>query len=323
MEEDIVKDAAMIAGSAAKPIIKSVVDKITNRISKIDQNVNDTFRIDGREMTVLCPESIQKYSMSLISKKNSFFHNKVRFQFGKVRRANIRSLIGLESIDAINLTENGFEVNLKKLKPDERYNLDIEYSLDDPRFLESLVNREVVKETPNEDSTEYWLVAQLKHLESLKSDYGRIDLRDVDFNVDVGVHQDVNTKIPDGFKEQVETLSRLTKKIGRGEKFKLFRKLMTIQNKPHAGDEFEILGNIAEIFSPMSFRKFVDVSQDFHYYNCEKGSNMYDYSFASWPKFMKVTTRTDLGLDKPAARGTLIYKRSSFMSEMERIFGKK
>ena len=317
------KGAALIAGATARPIIKDVVDKITNRISKIDRSINDVFRIDGREMTVLCPESTQKYSISLISKKNSFFHNKIRFKQGKVRRANIRSLIGLESIDAINLVETGFEIDLKKLEPNERYNLDIEYSLDDPRFLDSLVNREVVKETPNEDSTEYWMVAQLKHLEALKSDYGRIDLRDVDFNVDVGIHQDVNTKIPVGFKDQVETLSQLTKKKGRSEKFKLFRKLMTIQNKPHAGKEFEILGSIAEIFSPPSFRKFVDVSQDFHYYNCEKGSNMYDYSFASWPKFMKVTSRTDLGLTKPAAKGTLIYKKSNFMLEIERIFGKK
>lgn len=313
----------MIAGVAAKPIIQSVVNKITTRISKIDKNINDTFQIDGREMTVLCPESIQKYSISLISKKNSFFHNKARFELGKVRRVNIRSLVGLESIDAVNLTENGFELNLKKLKPNERYHLDIEYSLDDPRFLESLVNREVVKETPHNDSTEYWLVAQLKHLESLKSDYGRIDLRDIDFNVDVGIHQDVNTKVPEGFKDQVETLSQLTKKKGRDEKFKLFRKLMTIQNRPQGGREFEILGSMAELFSPMSFRKFVDVSQDFHYFNCEKGSNVYDYSFASWPKFMKITSRTDLGLDKPASKGTLIYKRSDFMSEMERIFAKK
>ena len=319
----MIKDAALIAGAAAKPIIQSVVNKITTRISKIDQNINDTFQIDGREMTVLCPESVQKYSVSLISKKNSFFHNKARFELGKVRRANIRSLIGLKSIDAITLTKNGFELDLKKLRPGERYSMDIEYSLDDPRFLESLVNREVVKETPHEDSTEYWLVAQLKHLESLKSDYGRIDLRDIDFNVDVGVHQDVNTKIPDGFKDQVETLSQLTKKKGRSEKFKLFQKLMSIQNKPQGGKEFEILGNISELFSPMSFRKFVDVSQDFHYYNCEKGSNVYDYSFASWPKFMKITSRTDLGLDKPASKGTLIYKKSDFMSEMEHIFAKK
>ncbi|MEC4848978.1 MAG: hypothetical protein RI100_07310 [Nitrosarchaeum sp.] len=322
MEDEIIKTSATIAGAVAKPIIQKVVEKMTTRAAKIDQNISDTFQITGREMTVLCPESIQKYSISIISKKSSFFHNKARFELGKVRRANIRSLVGLESINAINTIDNGFEIDLKKLKSGERYNLDIEYSIEDPNFLDSLVNREVVNETPNDDSTEYWMVAQLKHLESLKSEYGRIDLRDVDFNVNVGVHQDVNTKIPDGFKDQVETLSQLTKKKGRAEKFKLFQKLMTIQNKPLAGKEFEVLGNIAELFSPVSFRKFVDVSKDFHYYNCEKGTNVYDYSFVSWPKFMKITSRTDLGLDKPAAKGTLIYKKSDFKSAIDHLFKK-
>lgn len=322
MEEEIIKDIGLIAGTAAKPLIKHVLDKMLNRAEKIDKNITETFRIDGREMTVLCPESIQKYSLSLISKQNSFFHNKARFELGKVRRAIIRPVVGLESINAIGLKENGFDLNLKKLTPGERYVLDIEYSIEDQNFIDSLVNREVVKETPKENSTEYWMVAQLKHLDALKSEYGRIDLRDVDFNVDVGVHQDVNTIIPQGFKEQIEAISELTKKKGRSEKFKLFQKLMTIQNQPHAGDEMILLGKIAELFSPLSFKKYVNVTSDFHYFDCSKGSNMYDYSFFSWPKFMKVTSRTDLGLDNPASNGTLVYKRADFMSELERLFSK-
>ena len=156
----------------------------------------------------------------------------------------------------------------------------------------------------------------------MKSEYGRIDLRDVDFNVDVGVHQDVNTKIPEGFKDQVETIAQLTKKKGRDEKFKLYHKLLSIQNKPQGGKEFEVLGHIAELFSPSIFKKFVQVSQDFHYHYCEKGSNVYDYSFVSWPKFMKVIARTDIGLDNPASKGTLTYKKFDFMSEIEHLFGK-
>ena len=322
MEEDMIKDTALIVGSTAKPIIQKAIDKLTRRASKIEQSVIETFRIDGREMTVLCPESIQKYSLSIVSKQNSFFHNKARFELGRVKRATIRSLVGLEPINAINILENGFEIDLKKLKLGERYMLDVEYAIDDPNFLESLVNREVVDEIPHENSTDYWMVAQLKHLEALKSEYGRIDLRDVDFNVDVGVHQDVNTKIPEGFKEQIETIAQLTKKKGRDEKFKLYYKLLAIQNRPQGGREFEVLGNIAELFSPLTFKKFVKVSQDFHYHYCEKGSHVYDYSLVSWPKFMKVTARTDIGLDRPASKGTLTYKKFDFMAEIERLFGK-
>lgn len=323
MTVDAVKTALPLAGAAAKPLIQKAMEKILNRAKGVDQNITDAFHVNGREMTILCPESIQKYSLSIVAKESGFFNKKARFELGKVRRTTIRSVAGLQSVDAITILDNGFELNLKKLKPGEIYVLDVEYSLDDPNFLETLVNREVVNETPEADSTKYWMVAQLKHLESLKSQYGRIDLRDVDFNVNVGVHQDVNTKIPSGFKEQMETLAQLTKKKGRGEKFKLFQKLLQIQNTKYGGRELEVLGSIMEVFSPIAFRKFVDVTSDFHYSNCEKGSGMYDYPFVMWPKFMRVTSRTDLGLDKPASNGTLVYKRREFMTELERIFNNR
>ena len=310
-----------IAGSAGKMIIEKGIEVITKRASKIEQNITDAFKIDGREMTILCPESIQKYSLSIIL-KDHHLQNKAKFELGKIRRADIRSVVGFESPNAINILENGFELNLDKLQSGQRYLLDMEYVIDDPNFLSSLVNRGSVRETPGEDNTEYWMIAQLKHLNSLKSEYGRIDLHDVDFNVNVGVHQDVNTKIPEGFKEQLKTITELLKRQGRDEKFKLFHKLLTMQHKPQAGREFEILGNLAALFSPLTFKKFIDVSQDFHYHRCEKGINVYDYSFMSWPKFMKITSRTDLGLDKPASHGALIYKKSDFMSEIEDLFKK-
>ena len=178
----------------------------------------------------------------------------------------------------------------------------------------------MVNETPEEGSTKYWVVAQLKHLESLKSKYCRIDLRDVDFNVDVGIHQDVVTKIPSAFKEQLETISELTKRKGRSEKFKLFYKLMRIQNTKFGGKEYELLGDVMNLFSPLNFRKYVDVEKDFHYSACEKGTSVYDFPIVTWPKFMKVTLRTDLSLDKLAANGQLIYKKSDFMAELEKIF---
>jgi hypothetical protein len=177
------------------------------------------------------------------------------------------------------------------------------------------------KKSRNPEAVKKIKQAQMKHLESLRSEYGRIDLRDVDFSVDVGVHQDLNTKIPTGFKEQIETLTQLTQKKGRDEKFKLYQKLLHIQASKYGGKELDILHDIIEVFSPTTFRKFADVTGDFHYSNCEKGTNVYDYPFVTWPKFMKVISRTDLGLDKPASRGTLIYKRQDFLSELGKIFG--
>ena len=317
---DGAKDVIPTVASIAKPAIKHGVEKIIKLANNIDHNISDAFTIQGREITILCPESIQKYSMSLSSKEVGFFNKKVKFELGSVRRANIRSIVGLKNIDAIKPLDNGFELNLKKLKPGEQYVLDAEYFLNEPNFIESLVNREVVDETPENNSTKYWMVAQLKHLESLKSNYCRIDLRDVDFNVDVGVHQDVVTKIPSHFKDQLETISELTKRKGRGEKYELFKKLQHIQNTEFGGKEYKILGDILNIFSPPNFKKYVDVKKDFHYSACEKGNTMYDFPMIMWPKFMKVTSRTDLSLDHPASRGELIYNRGSFKSEIDKIF---
>ena len=323
--EDVIVDATKnvvpLVSSAAKPLIKKGIDKMLKRADGIDDNISDAFKVQGREMTIICPESIQKYSLSLTAKQTGFFSKKAKFELGKVRRANIRSIVGLQSIDAITPLEKGFELNLKQLKPGEQYVLDVEYFLEDQNFLDSLVNREVVDESPEGDSTKYWMVAQLKHLESLKSEYCKIDLRDVDFNVNVGVHQDVSTKIPNLFKEQLETIAELIKKKGRDEKFNLFLKLLHIQTTKFGGKEYKLLGEVMNLFSTSRFSKYVNVEKDFHYSTCEKGTSVYDFPIPTWPKFMKVTSRTDLSLNKPASNGQLIYERVNFMAEIEKIFG--
>ena len=314
------KEILPIASSAVKYGAKKGIEQMLKRANGVDNNISEAFAVQGREMTIVCPESIQKYSLSLCAKQSGFFKQKAKIELGKVRRANIRSIVGLQSIDAITILDNGFELNLKKLKPGEQYVLDVEYFLEDRNFLDSLVNREAVNETPENDSTKYWMVAQLKHLETLRSQYYRIDLRDVDFSVNVGVHQDVGTVIPNYFKDQLETIAELTKRKGRDEKFRLFYKLLRMQNTKLGGKEYKVLGEIMSLFSPPKFSKYVSVQKDFHYSDCEKGTSVYDLPIVTWPKFMKVTCRTDLNLNKPASNGQLIYKRRDFMAELEKIF---
>lgn len=216
----------------------------------------------------------------------------------------------------------GIKPIARKLKPGEVYILDTEYKIEDPRFIESLVHREVAKETVTVDSTEYWMVAQLKFVDVLREKkYGRIDLRDLDFNVNVGVHQDVNTKVPGVFKEQLEALVKLAGPLGRDEVFRAIDHMRRIKTRKYGANSIELLGDLVELFAPQVFKKYVDVKPDFHYFDCEKGISVYDLPWGVWPKFMTVTSRTDLGLEKPAARGTLIYKRKDFSKSLEDIFG--
>jgi hypothetical protein len=51
-----------------------------------------------------------------------------------------------------------------------------------------------------------------------------------------------------------------------------------------------------------------------------KGVSVYDLPLNLWPKFMTVTSRTDLQLEKPAAKGYPLYKKKDFLSTIENIF---
>jgi hypothetical protein len=223
---------ASVKLSAGKIIVEKVLKEAVDRAGCIDGVLKDEFRISGRDITIQCPESIQTYSITFESRKGLFSSKKKRFKFGSVRRVSIRPVRSLQPLySAINITSEGFEIDLDKLEPNELYMLDAEYNIEDPKFIDSLVYKKVAKETPKEDSKEYWLVAQLKHLNALQQEFGSIELRDIDFGVDVSISQDIKMKVPKVFNEQIETIVKLTKKHGRSEKEKLLRSLLVLQNK--------------------------------------------------------------------------------------------
>ncbi len=307
---------------AGKIVVEKVVKEAINRAGSIDSVLKDEFRICGRDITIQCPESIQTYSITFESRKGLFSSNKKRFKFGSVKRVSIRPIRSLQPLyDAINITSDGFEIELNKLEPNELYMLDAEYNINDPKFIDSLVYKKVAKEIPTEDSKEYWLVAQLKHLKALQQEFGNIELRDIDFGVDVSISQEIKMKVPKVFNEQIETIVKLTQKHGRSEKEKLLRSLLVQQNKKYSGKELDILKDLQKLFLSSKFQDFVEVRDDFHFSDCIRGVDMYGtLPFPTWPKSMKVISRTDLNFSKPATDGLLVYKKSRFISELDKIF---
>jgi len=317
--EPITQAAAITAG---KEIVEKVIEESIKRSKMVDKGISNNFKIRGRDMLIKCPESIQQYSISFEPKGGSIFHRKEKFEFGKVRRVTVRPILSLQSIPhAITILKNGFELDLKSLKSGEAHIMDIEYKIEDSRFIDSLVNRNVASETPKDDCTEYWMVAQLKHLKSLQQDFGYLELRDVDFGIDVAVHQDIKMKIPTIFRQRLETIVQLTRPKGRSERFREYMRLVHQDKQKYSGKEFDILGNIQDLFFPPTFQKFVEVTKDFHYHTSERGSDFYEtLPFPTWPKTMKVISRTDLDFEKPASDGLLIYKKRDFIKELEEIF---
>lgn len=314
------------ADTAGKEIAERTIKSIVKKADGVEKILRDNFKIEGQEMTILCPEGVQKYSISLTPKTSLLSPKNLKFLHGTPRRIELKQVRGLSHIpEAIKSTPDGFEINLKPLNSGELYILDIEYQIEDHRFVDTLVDRIIPHDIPHnseESIRQYEMSAQLKHVKVLRQNYYSVNLRDVDFTVDVAVHQDVKTTVPGLFKQQLETLVEISQKKGRSEHHKLMMRHLHLQTQKYGGKEIEILQNLYELFTPMEFERFVDVLRDFHYLDCMRGSDFYDtLPFPTWPKSMKVVSRTDLSLEKPAADGVLVYKHKDFISEIERIFG--
>ena len=317
---------ATVASSAGRIVAEKAIQSLIKKATSIEETTKNGFKIEGREMTILCPDRIQKYSISLTPKKTGVLPKSLKFSNGIPKRVELRQIMGLsQKKEAIKMTNDGFKINMKPLTSGELYILDLEYPIENPRFIESLVERTIPRDVPHkseEDTVEYEMSAQIKHVGVLKQQYCGVDLRDVDFTVNVAVHQDVKTTIPGIFHEQLETMVELSKKKGRSEKFRLMMKQMQLQQSKYGGKELDILHELYDCFTPQSFKQFVEIKKDFSYHDCERGSDFYDtLPFPTWPKSMKVVSRTDLNLDKPAADGVLVYQHSDFISEIEKLFG--
>jgi len=320
-------DPSSLLGVAGREIVTATIKEMRKRSKNIDKTLSEEFKIRGKEMRVECPQSIQHYSVVFETKGSRILPKKKKFNFGKVRRVSLRPIMSLQPVsDAVSYTENGFEINLKKLEKDTLYLLDVDYFIEDRRFIDALVNRNVAKESVGDETKEYWMVAQLKHLDVLKHEFGYIELKDLDFGVDVSVYNEIKMKVPSIFRQQLEIAVKLLSKHhgSRDEQFKLLiqhQQLLHARKEKYYGKIFEILEEIQEIFSPLTFRRFVDVQKDFHYYSCERGKDFYEtLPFPTWPKSMKVISRTDINFNRPAADGLLIFKKGDFIDELEKIF---
>jgi len=135
-------DPSSLLGVAGREIVTATIKEMLKRSKNIDKTLSEEFKIRGKEMRVECPQSIQHYSVVFETKGSRILPKKKKFNFGKVRRVSLRPIMSLQPVsDAVSYTENGFEINLKKLEKDILYLLDVDYFIEDRRFIDALVNR--------------------------------------------------------------------------------------------------------------------------------------------------------------------------------------
>lgn len=299
---------------------------------KILKNIYEVLRgeveIHNPEVKITCPENTQKISLPFEIKKSGFIKkNKLQFQHGTPIRVSLRPLISGESlVDAIIFNENGFFIDAKKLTEGGLYLLDMEYKLKTQSLLDGLVERNRSKEVPNNDEYEYWMHAELKHPSVLRNKYAKLLLEDVDFGIDVGVSQDIDTVIPKQFKNELTiTMQMIQENDPRKLQRLAYQRIQAGRNRGKKTDVLDSLSEIQTLFMEKSFKQYINVTNDFHYHSCFRGANFHDNAplNLSWPKNMKVISRCDLNLDQCAAEGSLVYKKNDFLSKVGSILGDK
>jgi len=288
--------------------------------------LKENFDVISQEWMILCPEDIIIVSTYFKASKRLF--GKKVFP-SKIRSVELRSIVPPKLLsDAIlQLPGGGFEISYKRLLSDaELYLMNVDYEIEDPRFIENLVRSEVSREAPKEHIREYWMSAQLKTLKPLeKMKVHGIELRDLDFTVNVATYQDVKTSIPGVFQREVEIAVEWMRSRNREEKGRLDRKHLQIKRaKPSQEDILIVLRDLQRLFSQRKFKKFLDIKRDFYYHGCVQGKDFYDMApFPTWPKYMEVISRTNLSLEEPASEGVLVYDQGSFKKEVGKLFSKQ
>jgi hypothetical protein len=249
----------------------------------------------------------------------------LKFELPNVFSFRARSLGDFcDQSSAIRKYENTFELSTDKLNsPNNNVLLTFEYELDNEKFLDDLVSRDIQRDISKSggDSDTYWISAQLKHPKVLNSNYGRLDLRDVDVGVNVAVYQDLKSAIPHSFIRNLELIRDWIRTKDRTQKFRLGYAHLMGSSRTFAGNEDNIIEEAQKLFLPHNFRSFVDVSNPFRYSDAIRGADFYDLPFSTFPKSMRVVARTNLNLNTPAADGNLIYKKKDLKDQIHEIVG--
>ena len=325
MPPEPVTSAAAISALAFKAGGKAVAEQgvalVARKAEKLRTALTGSFKIVSQEITIRCPEQVEIVSIAF-EPHAGVAGEKIRFPFGKPHRANLRALNGLADVgpEALVLTDSGFEIRTRGLGTSDLYLLDVEYDIEHQRLVDALVQRDTPVESPKSKSTEYWLHALLKHPEALRSRYGRFDLQDLEFAVDVGIAENVKTVIPQPLIRELEAAVALLEEKDPHKKRLLGDRHVRAMSLRGGDSTMKVLAGLQSVFVPSSFREFVDVKRDFRYGDCERGIFFYDtLPIPTWPRSMKVISRTDLSITHPAAQGKLVYKKDEFQRRIEKL----
>ena len=296
-------------------------------VSLLNRTFNEHTEVIGTSVTLECPTGVQEYTTIFKPMKAKFrlMHKDLSFPCGKSRSVELKMISGFKDrSDCIIYDDKGFILNIGDLEDEQEYQLIARYDFD-KRILNRLVDRVSPRDSPHmpdEQDLDYELNAQLKYPKLLSQTFSDFNIKSLDLNVSVAVHEDVKLAIPSELTNEVEALVELSKKKGRDEKWNDFQKLMYAQNTRYGGKGVQLLRSLSNVFTPPTFRQFINVDGGFSYLKTERGREYYtSVPFPVWPVNMNVISETNLSIDKPASNGVLTYKRGKLVTEIKGMIG--
>lgn len=304
------------SADAAETMLR-VVGKILDIIELHKRQV----KVSSQELSIRVPEGTGELCLAL-EVQPGVYGGKIPLNIPNVTRISIHSSPAFKREDQSIFKDDmtlGFDPS-KLSKDTKMVLLRVEYLLEDRAFLDTLVQRSSHLDPQDEGDIEsYWMTAQLKNLSVLQKAFARLDLRGVDFNVDVGVYEDIKTKIPH---KAMRSIERAAEFIGTRDRNRLLR-IMLDQRKGMdyvGGDLVKAVRELTDLFLPTRFASFLNVGLGFRYHMCVPGAEMIESILLAIPKFMTVVSRTDLSLEEPARDGILRYHRGRMRNRIEKIF---
>ena len=276
---------------------------------------------ESKEIFIRAPENIISFSVAFDINRPSLISKKLSFSIPNIQRISLYSLVPYFPLPTFQLRgESGLVLKLEDI-PKETKNLllNIEYKISSPRFVSDLVQTNVATETAT-DQDAYWMHAALKHPAYLKKLYDNLEVRDIDFNVDVAIYKEIKSVVPRNVIKVLSILRELSSTTDRNRAIRLTFELLKARRRGGSKDPYEIMSQAQTLFMPHHFKRFIEVTPPFRYYDAIVGPNFYDRTLQILPKTMKVVSRTDLDLNNPAADGKMYYKKRILYDDLSKLF---
>jgi len=313
----------IVLSSASKIVIEPIITRLLKKANIVSEAIKDDFHIQGQEVSVICPKSIQQIDL-YFNIENRLSTNRRRF-YGAVNNVSLKSFGPYEDLTdkAIVLHDDGFEIFYKYLDPARTYHLKTDYYIDNAeRLINDWIYTKVSHESPKGEDEIYWLEAHFRAFDQFKRMYDKFELIDMDFKVKVLIDNHVKTAIPKGYEKEIQTVRKWMRSRDREEKARLSHQHMQQQGKKGSDeDAADFIRKLQELFTAHHFKQFIDLSQNFKQHDILRGSEIGNaVPYLSWPEYMNVIARTNLSKEHRAISGKLTYKYKSFQDAVSSCF---